>query len=339
MKKYISIIVIMILLLSGCTADGPTSAYDGPIDYDDATSFEQALNNSEDVNGKTVRFCVVDYAPHSILGINIHAGEHLNFILENEIIVEPGDFVIVRISEAPSKVFLTDSWKIPCEVLSIEPTNEPESSSSVTAEPSKPATSSPIINIIPSQPPATDLYYIFGHYEQDGNSGNGAEPIQWIILEETDDSLLLISRYILDYQEFNDTVIANATSWRNSTLRKWLNNDFYKEAFSSSERDRILSTQVQDYKADGVRGDVTKDYVFILSKSQAFTYFTSNRDRATISTAFANTREKYPTDAYWLIDSYSSDLYKYLINSDGRNENYPRVNESEGVRPVIWVKK
>ena len=180
-------------------------------------------------------------------------------------------------------------------------------------------------------------YFAFGNYEQDGNTDNGAEPIEWIVLKEEGSKKLLISRYILDYQEFNDTVIAQGTSWKNSTLRKWLNNEFFDLAFSSNEQKQIISSQVQDYKADNVPGDITTDKVFILNKEQAFTLFGSDYDRATSSTNYAKSRKIYVTNAYWLVNSYSSDLYKYLINNEGANENNPRVNESEGVRPVIWV--
>ena len=182
-------------------------------------------------------------------------------------------------------------------------------------------------------------YILFGNYEQDGNLDNGAEPIQWIQLCEQDGKILMISRYILDYKDFNDTTIASATSWENSSLRKWLNGDFINSAFSPAEQNRIITATVQDYKADNVLGGTTQDKVFLLNKDQAFTYFSSDSDRATTSTRYANDKKSYVTNAYWLINSYSSDLYKYLINSEGRNENNPRVNESEGIRPVIWINK
>ncbi len=181
------------------------------------------------------------------------------------------------------------------------------------------------------------IFFVFGQYEQDGNSDNGAEPIEWIVLKEDGNKKLLISRYILDYQEFNDTTIAQGTSWKNSTLRKWLNNDFLNLAFSSNEQKQIVSSKVQDYKADNVLGDITTDKVFLLNKEQAFTLFSSDHDRATTSTNYAKSRKSYVTNGYWLINSYSSDLYKYLINEEGVNENNPRVNESEGIRPVIWI--
>lgn len=339
MKQFISIVIALALFfsLSACDSNTPPCSYDGVIDYGDAESFESALNNSESVKGKTVRFCAIGYEPNSVLGINCHAGEHLNFILDDEFNIAEGDIVTVLIKEEPTKVFLVGSWKVPCEVLEIEPIRSPETPPSTTSAPTRPSVSIP--QVIPTIPPKDDVYYVFGHFEQDGNLNNGSEPIEWIILEESNGRLLLISRYILDYQDFNDTVIAKATSWKNSSLRKWLNDNFYNTAFSASEQSRILSTSVQDYKSDNVLGDVTSDNVFILSKKQAFSYFSSNYARATRATQYANSRKSYPTNAYWLIDSYSSDLYKYLINSDGKNENNPRVNESEGVRPVIWIKE
>ena len=40
----------------------------------------------------------------------------------------------------------------------------------------------------------------FGTYEQDGNASNGAEPIEWYVLDEKDGKKLLVSKYILDAQ-------------------------------------------------------------------------------------------------------------------------------------------
>lgn len=181
--------------------------------------------------------------------------------------------------------------------------------------------------------------YTFGSYEQDGDLGNGPETIEWFILEENIDSMLLISKYILSYEAFNESVIAESSSWKRSTLRNWLNNTFYNSAFNDSEKKRIISTEVQDYKADNAFGEKTIDNVFILNKKEAFSYFKRDIDRAAEATAYADSLVWIPSGAYWLIDSYTSDLYKYAINSEGANSNNPRVNESEGVRPVIWVKK
>lgn len=90
-------------------------------DYTDAESFEAALNNGAKVNGKIVQFVVVAYKPNSALGINCWAGEHLNFISENELNVTEGDVIIGYVSEEPSKTM--GSWKIPYIVLAINEAN------------------------------------------------------------------------------------------------------------------------------------------------------------------------------------------------------------------------
>ena len=124
--------------------DGTASGY--TLDYSDAASFEAALNNGEKVNGKIVQFAVSEYKPDSALGINCWAGEHLNFISENELDVSAGDIVIGYITSEPSKVM--GSWKIPYEVLAI---NDIKTDVSVPSEPEEttpPETTEPEITTI-----------------------------------------------------------------------------------------------------------------------------------------------------------------------------------------------
>ena len=159
MKKILTCLVLLALALSfaGCDSDPydytDTSSFDYMFDYsswdydndtsedassyvadyNDDTSFEKALNDGAKVKGKIVQFCVQEYAPDSILGINCHAGEHLNFIFENEIDVETGDTIVVRITEEPSKVFLLDSWEVHCELFDPSETDNTSSDDSETS--------------------------------------------------------------------------------------------------------------------------------------------------------------------------------------------------------------
>ena len=107
MKKKLTMgLLTIMLLLVGCGADSTNDSsaineikqsYENgnlAVDYADAVSFEQALNDGEKVNGKIVQFDVVEYKPDSALGINCWAGEHLNFISENELDVNVGDVFV-----------------------------------------------------------------------------------------------------------------------------------------------------------------------------------------------------------------------------------------------------
>lgn len=102
------------------------------IDYSDAVSFERALNDDVKVKGKIVQFYVEEYEPNSILGVNCHAGEHLNFLFENKLDVEAGDTIVVEVTKEPSKVFLLGSWKIPCKFLEFTNADNEEESDTYT---------------------------------------------------------------------------------------------------------------------------------------------------------------------------------------------------------------
>jgi len=120
-------------------------------------------------------------------------------------------------------------------------------------------------------------YVIFGHYEQDGDESNGPEPIEWEVLDEDDGGLLLISRYILDVIPYN---IENAdVTWETCSIRQWLNDDFYYDAFNADEQAGIVKMKLSNpnNKCWGTRGGkATEDHVFFLSAEEIHEYFNFN---------------------------------------------------------------
>lgn len=98
--------------------DDKKTAHTYSIDYKNAELLEMALHNGEEVNGKIVQFEVAEYDPMSVLGINCHAGENLNFISEDELNVNSGDIIIGKIIEEASKIDET-SWNIPFKMIEI----------------------------------------------------------------------------------------------------------------------------------------------------------------------------------------------------------------------------
>ena len=118
---------------------------------------------------------------------------------------------------------------------------------------------------------------IFGQYEQDGETANGKEDIEWQILSKEDGKALVISKYALDTMPF-DSSFADA-AWETSQIRTWLNGDFIDEAFSSTEKSKILKVL---NKNDGneyhgtLGSNDTYDYVFCLSVKEVYTYFGEN---------------------------------------------------------------
>jgi hypothetical protein len=133
----------------------------------------------------------------------------------------------------------------------------------------------------------------FGTYEQD-YPVDGKDPIEWVVLDKTEDSIFVMSKYALDCLPYNK-VYANVT-WQFCTLREWLNEKFYNVAFNETEKTMIRETTVRnkdnpDYGTWG--GYDTKDKVFLLSTKEAKkeSYgFDTHRDAADINRRCAPSR-------------------------------------------------
>ncbi len=131
----------------------------------------------------------------------------------------------------------------------------------------------------------------FGKYYQ--TSKEQKDDIERIILDVKDDSVLLLSKFILDAKPYNDKLV-NVT-WRTCTLRRWLNKYFLNEAFNTKEIENILDTTVKTpgnrsplrlniYGILSSHGDMvtggknTTDKIFILSWGEAIKYFKEDPD-------------------------------------------------------------
>lgn len=141
--------------------------------------------------------------------------------------------------------------------------------------------------------------YTFGAYEQDNNTKNGKEEIKWRVLAKEDNRILVISEYALDCQQYNTEY--TSVTWETCSLRKWLNNTFFKAAFSDVEQGMVKSTKVTadknpSYSTDP--GNDTTDKVFLLSITEAEKYFSSDDDRMCVPTAYAIEQGAYTSSSY-----------------------------------------
>ena len=125
----------------------------------------------------------------------------------------------------------------------------------------------------------------FGNYEQDNNLENGFEPVEWIALDVLEGKVLLISKYGLDMKQYNETLYDvpwGRVMWESSSIRFWLNGEFYNECFSEFEREKIMKTEVVNgftkySHIDG--GSNTEDNIFLLSIDEAERYFDTDKER------------------------------------------------------------
>ena len=66
------------------------------------------------------------------------------------------------------------------------------------------------------------------------------EPIKWRVIYENEGTYQLLSEYILDEHEYDDS----SNNYMDSEIREWLNDDFYKRAFT--DKSRIQNTLVDN---------------------------------------------------------------------------------------------
>ena len=181
----------------------------------------------------------------------------------------------------------------------------------------------------------------------------GIDSIKWIILAKENNKALLISEYILDCIPFGShTDDYDETNWESCTLRKWLNTDFYNEAFSEGEKNAIeettLSTIAYDYDSGEQVTDLeTKDKVFILSADEAEKYFESTYDRRSKASELAQSKDivmnEYSIGCWWLRSPQrSKSFFPEFVDSKGEIPFYglsigASVLANYGVRPAIWV--
>lgn len=193
--------------------------------------------------------------------------------------------------------------------------------------------------------------YTFGAYEQDNDTTNGKEEIEWRVLAKEEGRILVISEYALDCQKYN-TPYTDVT-WETCSLRKWLNETFFKSAFSAEEQKMIPETRVTAY-ANTIYstdpGDDTTDKVFLLSITEAKKYFSNNEDRKCVPTAYAIEQGAYTSSRYtkggkatcwwWLRSPGGDTRHAALVrNYDGYISDYGHyVDHSDAcVRPALWI--
>ena len=173
------------------------------------------------------------------------------------------------------------------------------------------------------------------------------EPITWLVLENNSRDLLLLSEYGLDVQPFDG---GGSNEWKNSSLREWLNDDFYNEAFSEAEKKAILEDTHDTYKrsqsGDEETGSVN-DNVFLLSARELKKYFPQERDMICKATQFAKDQgaeiEAGPMQCHWWLRSPGVQLLAGLdqwagcIMADGNAKGWGIYSRNVCARPVIRI--
>ncbi len=193
----------------------------------------------------------------------------------------------------------------------------------------------------------------FGNYEQDNNTSNGKEPIEWQVLAKDGNKVLVISKYILDYKEYDEDFSITdyetyRSTWETSPLRRWLGSIFLNDAFSKEEQLQIVTTSIKNPASSfGVGGcDNTSDKVFLLSHSEFERYFEYYSSGKTSATTYATMKHQdkhgyfYESNCSWWLRTSGNRTYAYLaFEPDEYKLKLEGINvfAYTGIRPAVWI--
>ncbi|MDO5563877.1 MAG: DUF6273 domain-containing protein [Eubacteriales bacterium] len=109
-------------------------------------------------------------------------------------------------------------------------------------------------------------------------------------------------------------------TWRNCTLRKWLNNEFYNKAFSNDEKNRIIETIHKNESNRGAIHPDTNDKVFLLSEKEIKKYFENENN--------------YDSDMGMYDEKKENDIKQALFNATTKMTDY--VDRNRRLLCIMW---
>lgn len=159
----------------------------------------------------------------------------------------------------------------------------------------------------------------FGTYE--------GSPIEWIKIQEENKMVLLVSKYSLFSAPFNSN--SNDGYWSNSTIRTFLNNNFFNESFTNEEKKQIVNVKLADVNN-------CKDDIFLLSKNQIQNLLTQQQQEDILRLKQGNTLSNglcwtrtHTSRSSWPV------CYLYNVNM------FDSSNATDGmwICPALWIRK
>lgn len=162
---------------------------------------------------------------------------------------------------------------------------------------------------------------MFGSYFQATSDIQTKETLSWIIAELIDGEALLISKKILDFRQFNDSM--ESADWDECSLKRHLCGEFMEEAFSPEERLRLI--------------DKGAGKVFCPSCKEAEMLGDPEKRKAE-GTDYAKQKDKENFQPFWLTRDRFGKKYVFFIDDDGIISKTKTLWTYIGTRPAVWIK-
>lgn len=181
----------------------------------------------------------------------------------------------------------------------------------------------------------------YGRYEQDGNTENGKEPVEWMVLDVKNGRALMISRYALDtipyFTRLHQENLSEDT-WSSSALRAWLNEKFINDAFQVREQTALIRTVLDGSGESASAGD----RIFILSKSEVESYFSRDMKIPCTATEYALGKRGFQDEnngftRWWARSDVYSSGESEIITQYGTCIREAAKDFMITVRPAVWI--
>ncbi len=170
------------------------------------------------------------------------------------------------------------------------------------------------------------------------------EEIEWQVLAKKGKKILVLTAYAIDCKPFNKT--DKVTTWGDSSIRKWLNDEFYKEAFTIGERNLINTVTVTPDKNSNYAtfpGFKTKDQLFLLSIPETKRYI-GRKGLDCKPTEYAKRMDAYVDEDngncwWWLRTPGEKPTDAAYVGVDGtvRHAGDTIYIGCGSVRPALWI--
>ena len=183
-----------------------------------------------------------------------------------------------------------------------------------------------------------------GSYEQDNDLNNGPEPIEWKVLTVENRMALLLSTYALDAKQFH-TNSSGFVTWEGSSLRKWMNDDFFNTAFSPDEKAYVSQSVIANpanKRSGASAGNKTTDRIFLLSTDEVNEYFESEDARICEPTEYAKAagaQVSYKYTSWCLRTPVITGMTESIVDGIGWITSIGAFldDATRTVRPAFWL--
>lgn len=176
----------------------------------------------------------------------------------------------------------------------------------------------------------------FGYCEQDNQIDNGSESIEWIVYDIKDGKALMMTKLILFNKSYGDYENEDCESWEDSSIRKWLNTEFYNSSFTEKEKKGIVPTKVSN---EDLEETESEDKIFLFSYAEAKEYLANSEYAVTSPTSYLLENDDF--DIYDLNEYGHMEWWtrtpKVFIDDYGYVHDRSAVINKHGIRPALWV--